>query len=803
MAESTFQLLEPLTEREYDVLQAMAEGLSNQEIANSLHVALATVKWYNAQIYTKLSVNNRNDAVKQARIFGLLERETHTLPDVPHNLPQQTTPFIGRYEELSELDTLLNNPSIRLITILAPGGMGKTRLALQAAEQQLVNFADGVFFVGLAPLLTHTMIHAAIAEIFQLFNYGDTLDLKQGVLTYLQSKQLLLLFDNFEHLLEGAGLLKDILQVAPKVKILVTSRERLNLQGETVFTLGGMSFPSADGEYIPEYDSIRLFFNGTRRVRPDYELNEFDIEHVVQICRLVDGMPLGIELASGWMDVMSAEKIAKEIRSCIDILETDMRDMPERHRSIRATFNRSWDSLSEQEQETMLRLSIFRGGFRQEAAEHIADANIRILKRLVNKALLYVDPFGRYGIHELLRQYCQEKLEQAGEFEQALEKHAFYYNEYLAQRSLKLDAFEGLIYQEVGAELDNILMAWNYLIHHERFDLLQKAARAFWAYMSTQSRTYEAIDMLRRAIDTIEPQMTSYPDGVQIYGELMIHYIQLNIGLIDYDESHQQALELVELLEPFGETKVLADSYIKLIEATNWAEDTIADVETYIKKAQRIYTATGSVLKQASTMYILTAFYYFTGDHEKAWKLLEQALSFTKEHNLSDQLRVSKQQTVVEMYIHAGKYDEAEEYLDEALLILERAEWVYGLSDIYRMKLNIAMARNKIEDAKQYCAAIIRWHGSHAKDWQMLGALWGAYARWFLMPIGEDERATEIFSFVVNHPISIPSSVYGANFCLDQLKERMDTDVFAAAFERGKELELKQVVADAMAFLTI
>lgn len=125
MAESTFQLLEPLTDRENDILLAMADGLSDQEIANTLHIALATVKWYNTQLYTKLGVNNRNEAIRQARLSGLLDREDQSLPDVPHNLPPQTTPFIGRYEELHELDNLLNDPAIRLVTILASGGWAK------------------------------------------------------------------------------------------------------------------------------------------------------------------------------------------------------------------------------------------------------------------------------------------------------------------------------------------------------------------------------------------------------------------------------------------------------------------------------------------------------------------------------------------------------------------------------------------------------------------------------------------------------------------------------------------------------
>lgn len=663
------------------------------------------------------------------------------------------------------------------------------------------NFPDGVFFIGLAPLLAHGMIHAAIAEVFELFSYDDTVDLMQGVLNYLQSKQLLIVLDNFEHLLEGASLVSDILQAAPQVKILVTSRERLNLQGETVFTLSGMAFPPIEGEYIPEYDSVRLFVNGTRRVRPDYELNEFDLGHIIQICQLVDGMPLGIELASGWMDVMSAEKIADEIQSCIDILETDMRDVPERHRSIRATFNGSWDSLSSKEQEIMMRLSIFRGGFRQEAAEIVAGANIRILKRLVNKALLYVDPFGRYGIHELLRQYCEEKLQQVEAYEQTLDKHAIYYADYLSKRKIKLYSFDGLVYPEVGAELDNLLMAWEHMIAQERFDLLRKAIRPIWQYMSVRGRSFEAIEIFQEAIDALKPQMNEYPDGLEIYSQFVLHRIQLQHGLVAYEECQRHAQEIVELLEPFGESDSLADAYMILIETTHWNETNRDFIASCFENAQKIYQSLDLILEQAGLLYFLTTFHYFAGEHDFAKETLDRAIAYSEQHNLTDQMRVNKQQSVVEMYVHAEMYDEAEQYLDEALFILERAEWVYGIADARRMKLQIALGRDDIEEAKRQAASIISWHQSHGHDWQMLGALWGVYARYILMEIGEDERAAEILSFVINHPISVQSSLQGANYHLDKLRERMDKDTYEAAFERGKELELRQVVKDAMVFL--
>jgi tetratricopeptide (TPR) repeat protein len=449
-----------------------------------------------------------------------------------------------------------------------------------------------------------------------------------------------------------------------------------------------------------------------------------------------------------------------------------------------------------------MRLAVFRGGFRQEAAEHIAGASIRILKRLVNKALLYVDHFGRYSVHELLRQYCHEKLQAIGAYEETLDRHAAYYADYLVQRALRLNAFDGLIYQEVTSEFDNIQMAWEYMIKQEQFARILQCIRPTWQYMSVRGRNFEATELFDAAINALRPQLQSYPQGIEIYSELSLHIIQLEHSLIDYEESQRQAQELVDLLEPLGETEMLADAYVMLIETTHWSEENKQELENLLAKARKIYQDFDSHWKQANLLYFLAAVYYYSGSQELGWKTLDEAFAFAEKHNLTDYLRVNMQQRVVQMYIDAEKYDEAEAYLDEALFILERAEWVYGIADLRRMKLNIALARNDLEEGKRQCAAIIRWHQTHAKDWQMLGTLWGSYARWFLMQIGEDERAVEIFSFVLNHPISVQSSIYGARFCLDELEQRMDEDVYEAAFERGKQLSLKQIVADAMAFLT-
>ena len=407
---------EPLTSREHEILACLAEGLSNQEIANRLYLAEKTVRWYNSQIYDKLGVGSRQEAVARAQVLGLLNVSADARRIAgKHNLPVQATPFVGRRDELDALATLLNDPNTRLITILAPGGMGKTRLSLEAARMQVGRYVDGVFFVALAPLSSSGDMVTTIAENIGFSFYGANTPAQQ-LIDFLRERSMLLVLDNFEHLLDGASLIGDLVQVAPGIRVLTTSRERLNLRGETVYVLRGLAFPPRETPFdVLEYEAVKLFMQSAHRLRPDFELQAHDLDHLARICRLTAGMPLGIELAAGWVDVLSLEQIAVELQRGLDILETEIRDVPERQRSLRATFGRTWVRLSDEEQRVFMRLSVFRGGFTVDAAQVVADADVRALRRLVNKALVQTAAGDRHDIHELLCQFAAEKLAASGE----------------------------------------------------------------------------------------------------------------------------------------------------------------------------------------------------------------------------------------------------------------------------------------------------------------------------------------------------------------------------------------------------
>src|SRR6266508_960819 len=325
------------------------------------------------------------------------------------NLPAPRTSFVGRVSELAEIDRLLEDGDCRLLTLVGPGGAGKTRLALEAAARRIDRYPHGVHFVPLVAVASPELLAPAVAESIQFAVDGahSGFSAQEQLLDYLGERSTLLVLDNFEHLVDGADLLGEIIERAPKVELLTTSRERLNVQSEWVFDVYGLGLTENGNGGS---GALRLFVERATQVEPDFSLDDDERTEALRICTLVEGLPLGIELAASWVSMLSCAEIAEEIERNIDFLATSMRDVPERHRSLRAAFDQSWRLLSGGQQAVLARLSVLRGDFEREAAGAVAGADLRLLSELVSKSLVRRSGFGRYELHELLRQYSAEKL---------------------------------------------------------------------------------------------------------------------------------------------------------------------------------------------------------------------------------------------------------------------------------------------------------------------------------------------------------------------------------------------------------
>jgi predicted ATPase/transcriptional regulator with XRE-family HTH domain len=342
----------------------------------------------------------------------------------PTNLPAAITPLVGREFERAELARLLADPHCRLLTITGAGGMGKTRLAMATAASLTEVFAGGVYFVSLAPVTAPRFIISTIVETAGLALDASDDPIAQ-LANHLRDRPALLVIDNAEHLLEGIGVLSQLLQRASCIKLLVTSRERLNLQGEWVFELHGLPVPPPGQlDRLEQYSAVTMFLASARRADHRFTFGAADRAHVARICQLVDGMPLGIELAATWVRTLTCEEIAGEIQHDLDFLTASMRDAPPRHRSLRAVFEHSWHLLPDPERAILSRLSVFRGGFTRDVAQQVAGASLGLLASLVSRSLLQRSEGGRYDLHEMVRQFAAQKLREAGEEADVRHKHA-------------------------------------------------------------------------------------------------------------------------------------------------------------------------------------------------------------------------------------------------------------------------------------------------------------------------------------------------------------------------------------------
>jgi predicted ATPase/DNA-binding SARP family transcriptional activator len=428
-------------------------------------------------------------------------------PTPPHNLPGQRTPFVGRTTELAELMQLLaEEEDCRLLTLIGPGGMGKTRLALKVAEQVVAlpteqqRFPDGIFFVPLENVNGADGLVSAVISVISAesgFPLRGDAPLQEQLVHFLRDRAILLVLDNFEHLVKEAVLLSTLLAAAPRLKLLVTSRDTLGLQEAWFYPVMGLNAPTSLLETTPqqeEYDAVRLFVKCAWRMRPNFDLDA-ERTAVLRICTLVEGMPLGIELAAAWLRVMACTQIAQEVERGLDFLTTRYQNLPPRHRSIRAVLDHSWALLTTDAQDAIARLSVFRGKFRQEAASAITGSSFFTLATLAEKALVRVTHDSHYQLHEMTRQYAEEKL--VSPIRAALrDAHATYYADLLHQQSSHL--FTGAfrqVWATVGGELDNIRHAWEWIIESVKSGrndrlaprLLRQMARVLANYYLFQS----------------------------------------------------------------------------------------------------------------------------------------------------------------------------------------------------------------------------------------------------------------------------------------------------------------------------
>ncbi|MBV7339896.1 helix-turn-helix domain-containing protein [Chloroflexi bacterium TSY] len=653
--------------------------------------------------------------------------------DNRHHLPAISTLFVGREAELTKLGDLLADPAIRLLTIVGPGGIGKTQLALAVAQEQVANtsFPDGVYFVSLAPLSEPAAIIPAIAEAAGYPFQNDGRSSEQQLFDYCQQKTMLLLLDNFEHLLDGATLIADLLQQAPHVKVLVTSRERLNLYEEQRYLLQGLMLPDLEGDAIAENAAVTLFVQSVRRGQPDFALAPDEFPHVVDICRLVEGMPLGLELAASWVEMLSLREIVTEIQQSLDFLETELRNVPARHRSMRAVFDRSWQGLREAEQVVYAQLSVFRGGFTSEAAKAVTETTLHTLARFVNKSLLrYSQRQKRYEIHELLRQYAAEHLEQqtfkipeTSNLSAARDHHTAYYCAFLQQREADL---KGSRQQEALAEIEadreNVSIAWQWAVEQTQITQLEQALVSFalfcqWYGHLREGETMCRIAAERLAIPLADTEIIDQSPASISQARLLVKLLTwqgvFNIALTQREmaqQALQQAQKILDgpILRDMDTNPERAFLLLALSDGTK-NEDLGGDALALNEQSLALYRQIDDRWGIAYALELLSLKHQSAGNHSKAVKFQEECLAIRQQ--LNDPRGIAKSYSLLgHMVLFAGQIEVSERYLRKSLALFgtmdHRADLVYTY-EVLHINLNLGGKFSESVASAEACLAIL------------------------------------------------------------------------------------------------
>lgn len=407
---------------------------------------------------------------------------------VQRKMPIPPTQFVGRETELGQVIELLRDPACRLLTLVAAGGMGKTRLAIEVAGRLETDLVDGVCFVPFETVSSTDLMITAIADALN-FTFLGQQDPKEQLFSYLANQQMLIIADNLEHLVDGAELLGELLENASETKVLATSRRILNLHAEWLYDVTGMSLMQMPGQVN---DAVNLFSQSAKKATGKFRLGEKNRDAVTAICERVGGMPLAIELAASWLRVLTPQEIADELGKGLEPLSGTLQDMPERHHSVRNVFEHSWKRLSFAEQTVLKILAVFQGGFDRTTAQTIIQVSLPLLLSLSNKSFLRRDDLGRFTQHPLVWQFVREQAESDRKFERVKENHASYFAAFLKAREEEHERLHAKsVRQEITNELPNILAAWHWMVDNGREELLEQALWSLYEYYRGENRFQE------------------------------------------------------------------------------------------------------------------------------------------------------------------------------------------------------------------------------------------------------------------------------------------------------------------------
>jgi predicted ATPase len=755
----------------------------------------------------------------------------------PTNLPTPLTPFVGRERELTELHLLLSDPVMRLISLTGPGGIGKSRLAMQAAGELLRehanHFRDGIWFVPLASVPAAELVVFAVANVLGLRSTRDEAPRGQLV-QYLRERAALLVLDNFEHLLPAGELVTELLQQAPRVKALVTSRERLGLRGEWVLEVAGLDLPAEDEETPRLSSAVRLFVTSGRQASAGFSLgDEKDGENraaVYRICRLVEGMPLALELAAAWLPVLAVGEIAEELERGLDLLSPAVGSETPRQRSLRAVFDRSWRLLTERERAAFRRLAVFRGGFTREAAHAIAGADLTDLASLVAKALIRRSG-ARYDLHELLRQYGLEQLEAAGEAQTWRDRHLAYFLTLGAEaEAASAGPGEVTADRQLQEELDNIRGALSHAL--ERNVAAGLALASALAFLWPRRNILEGRTWLHRLLE--QPAATAAGAARAKARLALAQVTSQSTG--DFDSAQAHTETALELYQSLGDERGAAWALCYLGEVNVDLRAGFAQTMDSLAAFRRL----GDVCGQATALSLL-GHMHMNRNVDQAREYLTASLGLCRELRWPSAIG-GRLTALGRLALLHGEFDQAQAYLAEAMALGSGIRDVFDVEEILALRAELGLRQGQYDQAEaDYEACIARcrevgwpwlahWAQTHlgrvkvAKGlWADAQALFASSLRFFhgsdtrsgicyageglaglALSLNDPARAVRLIAWadhtrLTDGDVRPPVEQREVDGVLAKARAQVDEAAFAAAWAEGEAMTVDEVVAYALA----
>lgn len=695
---------EPLTEREIEILHLIADGLANGEIAAKLSLSLHTVKWYSRRIYEKLAVSNRTQAIQRAQRLGLLGGASiSAAPPVAapafDNLPLVLTVLVGRRHEIDTVKQLLNQH--RLLTLTGPGGIGKTRLAIQVAQELSTHFHDGLCFVDLSALNETDLVINTIAQRLGVAEAPDR-SLVDMLHTTLSSKQFLLILDNFEHLLPAAPLVADLLAATHALTVLVTSREPLALYGEQEYPVPPLQMPDLERFAINQpgqagwrdSEALQLFERCAQAVVPGFRLNAENIHAVASLCLRLDGLPLAIELAAAYVKLLTPQAMLTQLDSLWLEMKRSIRNIPTRQQTLRNTIEWSYRFLNATERDLFAQLAIFRGGCTWDTIQAIciAPTPLALLEALNGLVWRRADGAGqpRFGMLETIREYAASCLQALVERETLRQRHAQYYAGLVAGLGERLYSTESkAALAQLNGIADNVAGAWHWFLQsvgtsgnhsqtaHWLAQLIPTLAEGYYMearFQEGKQRFGQAAELLQKAgWDAALASPAAAPSlEATVFAQLQLRIGMLSYELSQYEAAQQTIMATLPSLQTWNYTEELALA-LRILGKVHYRHGQREQARIDLQRSYQYAQSASTRLGQAAALNNLSHLAQDDGNYAESERLLRECLALYEQMNYPFGIGTTLG-NLGHLYTLQGKFAEALPYLHSSLAIAEQEE---------------------------------------------------------------------------------------------------------------------------------